>query len=155
DVTVTPGNSVDIQALQKKLSGLAPHALLDDHRRWIGELRGTANEILLGALSILLLIALATSATVAFATRAGLEAHHEIVELLHFMGARDKFIARAFEWHYFFAALIAAAAGALAAAAIFLAAGGIGFANLPAVSFLPPISLTAREFPWLISIPAG
>ena len=54
------------------------------------------------------------------------------------MGAQDGFIARAFEWHYFVAALIAAAVGAPLAARFFLAAGGLEFVGVEAVSFLPP-----------------
>ena len=41
------------------------------------------------------MIAGATAAAVSVATRAGLEAHHEMVALLHQMGALPSFIARA------------------------------------------------------------
>jgi len=155
DVQLAPGATPDIGGLERRLKDAAPHAVLDDHRRWIGRLRATADTIVLSALAILGLIALGTAATVAFATRAGLATHREIVELLHLMGAQDRFIARAFEWHYFLAALIAAACGAALAVAAFVAAGSLDQFGLAGVSFLPPLGLPLRELAWLAAIPAA
>jgi cell division transport system permease protein len=153
DVVLAPGATPDLDALGTALKRAAPHASLDDHRRWVAKLRDTASTVVWGAAAILLLIALATAATVAFATRAGLEAHHDIVQLLHLMGAKDGFIARAFEWHYFLAALIAAAVGAALALGGFIAAGGLEQVGLPGVPFLPPLSLRLSELPWLLLVP--
>ena len=99
--------------------------------------------------------AIATASTVMFATRAGLDAQHEMVQLLHQMGAHAGFIARAFERHYAFSAFGASAVGAFAAALIFLAAGGLEFAGVEAVPFLPPVALTLSEAAWLASVPVG
>jgi cell division transport system permease protein len=155
DATIVPGTEVDLPQLSNALKRAAPHALLDDHSRWIARLRGLAFTIIWSAYGILVLIAVATAAIVAFATRAGLEAHHEMVSLLHQMGAQSGFIARAFEWHHFLSALLAAAAGAAAAAILFLAAGGLEVVGIEAVPFLPPIALQVRELPWLLLVPAA
>jgi cell division transport system permease protein len=155
DVRLAPGATPDMMTLEKRLKDAAPHAVLDDHRRWIVRLKAAANTVVLSALAILVLIAVGTAATVAFATRAGLAAHREIVELLHLMGARDGFIARAFEWHYFLAALIAAFCGAALAAAGLVAAGSLDQFGLSSVSFLPPLGLPVLDLAWLASIPAG
>lgn len=155
DATITPGEDVDVAALAVKLKQAAPHASVDDHRRWIARLRGVADAVRYSAYGILLLIAGATAAAVSFATRAGLEAHHEMVALLHQMGALPGFIARAVEWHYFISALMAAALGTVFAALLFLAAGGLEVFGLEAVPFLPPISLKWIEIPWLLAVPAA
>src|SRR6185436_16334042 len=123
DVQLAPGSTPNLSGLERQLKAVAPHAVLDDHGRWIGPLKNAANSVVLSALAVLILIAIATAATVAFATRAGLAAHREIVQLLHLMGAQDRFIARAFEWHYFVAALFAGLIGALAATLSFVAIG--------------------------------
>ena len=154
DATITPGAEVDIVALRTQLKQAAPDSLLDDHARWISRLKILADAIVWSAYGILLLIAIATAAAVSFATRAGLEAHHEMVELLHQMGAHSNFIARAFERHYFVSALGAAAVGAVFAAILFLAAGGLEFAGIEAVPFLPPLALKLKEVPWLLAVPA-
>ena len=153
DADVAPGAPVNLPALAAQLKSAAPNAVLDDHSRWIGRLKSLSDTVIYAAYGILLLIAIATAATVSFATRAGLDAHHEMVALLHQMGARANFIARAFERHYFISALGAALAGTLFAALFFLAAGGLEFAGIEAVPFLPPLSLKAPELPWLLIVP--
>jgi len=154
DAKIAPGAEVDLPTLGAQLKQAAPDSLLDDHARWISRLKGLADAITWSAYGILLLIAIATAAAVSFATRAGLEAHHEMVELLHQMGAQSNFIARAFERHYFRSALGASALGAALAGVFFLLAGGLEFAGIEAVPFLPPITLKVTELPWLLAVPA-
>jgi cell division transport system permease protein len=151
DVALAPGATPDLESLETRLKAVSPHAVVDDHGRWIGRLRATAGTVVLSALAVLTLIAVATAATVAFATRAGLTAHRDIVELLHLMGARDRFIARAFEWHYALAAFLASLLGAVLASILFFAAGRLD--RLGLVSFLPPLAIPANDLPWLLLVP--
>src|ERR1700760_2781361 len=151
DAAITPGEEGDVSQLATRLKQAAPHASVDDHRRWIARLRGLADAVRYSAYGILLLIAGATAAAVSFATRAGLDAHHEMVALLHQMGARAGFIARAVEWHYLVSALLAALLGTVLAAALFLTAGGLESVGVEAVPFLPPLSLKWTEIPWLLT----
>lgn len=153
DAAITPGEDVDTSQLAARLKLAAPHASVDDHRRWIARLRGLADAVRFSAYGILLLIAGATAAAVSFATRAGLDAHHEMVALLHQMGALPGFIARAVEWHYFLSALFAGALGTLFAGLFFLGAGGLESFGVEAVPFLPPLSLHWSEIPWLLAVP--
>jgi cell division transport system permease protein len=153
DVKIEPGAAIDVGALASELKRAAPDAKLDDHSRWISRLRGLAETLILSAYGVLALIAVATAATVTFATRAGLDAHHELVELLHQMGAHSRFIARAFERHYFMAAIISSAVGAGLAALLFVSAGALEFVGIEAVPFLPPLALRVTELPWLALVP--
>jgi cell division transport system permease protein len=153
DVVLKPGSIPDIAALTARLKAAAPHATLDDHSRWIERLRTTAGTIVWSTFAVMTLIAGAMAAIVAFATRAGLAAHHEIVQLLHLMGARHSFISRAFERHYLIAAFVAALAGTILAGAAFLLAGGLEQANLATANFLPPLGLTGPEWLWLPLVP--
>jgi cell division transport system permease protein len=155
DVSITPGESVDVAALTAQLKNAAPDAILDDHRSWIARLGALADTVRYSAYGILLLIAGATAAAVSFATRAGLDAHHEMVALLHQMGARASFIARTVEWHYFVSALFAALLGTVLAAVFFLGAQGLEQFGVEAVPFLPPLSLKWTEIPWLLTVPAA
>jgi cell division transport system permease protein len=155
DATVLPGAGIDLVQLSQKLKTAAPDSVLDDHTRWISRLKALADAVVWCAYGILALIAVATASAVAFATRAGLEAHHDIVALLHGMGAHSSFIARAFEWHYFLSALLAATVGGIFAACLFVAAGGLELAGIEPVPFLPPLSLQPAEMAWLVAVPAG
>ncbi|HUJ02185.1 MAG TPA: hypothetical protein VLW75_00990 [Rhizomicrobium sp.] len=153
DASIRPGSDVDVAALTARVKAVAPDAVLDDHTHWIGRLKSLADTVVFSAYAILLLIAVATAAAVTFATRAGLQAHHEIVGLLHQMGAHSGFIARAFERHYAFSAFLAAAIGASLAALVFIAAGGLELVGLEPVPFLPPLSLAPKELLWLATVP--
>jgi cell division transport system permease protein len=155
DAAITPGEDVDVARLATRLKQAAPHSSVDDHRRWMARLRGVADAVRFSAYGILLLIAGATAAAVSFATRAGLDAHHEMVALLHQMGALPGFIARAVEWHYFISALLAASLGTVSAGLFFLGAGGLETFGVEAVPFLPPLSLRWNEIPWLLAVPAA
>jgi cell division transport system permease protein len=153
DATLLPGTTVDAGALTARLKTAAPDAQVDDHTRWLGRLRGLANGIVLFAWAILALIAVAAASAVAFATRAGLQSHHELVALLHQMGAHAGFIARVFERHYLFSALAAGALGALPAVVLFAIAGRAAHAGFEPVAFLPSLSLTITDFIWFAAIP--
>jgi cell division transport system permease protein len=153
DASLAPGEGIDTGVLAAKLKTAAPHAVLDDHRRWIARLQGLADTVRYAAYGILLLIAGATAAVVTLATRAGLDAHHEMVALLHQMGARAGFIARSIEWHYFISALAAATAGTVLAVLLFQGLAGLEFVGVEAVPFLPPLSLALTELPWLALVP--
>jgi cell division transport system permease protein len=155
DATIVPGAKIDIATLTQRLKVAAPDSIVDDHTRWIGRLKDLADGIIWSAYGVLALIAVATAATVAFATRAGLQAHHDIVALLHQMGAHAGFIARTFEWHYFISALAAATVGSAVAAILFSMAGGLELAGIEPVPFLPPLALHMTELAWLAAIPAG
>ncbi|HEX2113754.1 MAG TPA: hypothetical protein VHM01_05055, partial [Alphaproteobacteria bacterium] len=87
---------IDLAALGAQLAAAAPDTTVDDHRRWLGGLLRFARNVVTVALALVVLVSLAASGTVAFATRAGLAAHHEAIELLHLMGAHDAYIARQF-----------------------------------------------------------
>jgi cell division transport system permease protein len=155
DADIAPGTRLDIADLGRRLKAAAPHSVLDDHSRWIERLRYLARTLVWSAYGVLFLIAVATAATVSFATRAGLEAHGEMVALLHQMGAQSGFIARAFERHYLRAALLAAGCGAAFAAVLFLAAGGLESVGIEPVAFLPPLALKPIELLWLLVVPAA
>jgi cell division transport system permease protein len=155
DASLVPGADVDVAALTAQLKRVAPHAILDDHRSWIARLSAIADTVRYSAYIVLLLIAGATAAAVSFATRAGLAAHHEMVALLHQMGARAGFIAGTVERHYFFSALGAALLGTLMAALLFLGVGGLEHFGVEAVPFLPPLLLDWTEMAWLAAVPAA
>ena len=74
----------------------------------------------LGGIAILLLVAAATTAIIVSATRSALASNREIVEVLHFVGATDRYIAREFERHFLRLGVRAGLVGAVCAIAVFL-----------------------------------
>lgn len=111
----------DVNAIQKGLTSRFQGVLLDDHRRWQAEIRSMTRSLTFAGLAILVLVALATVAVIVSATRSALASNREIVEVLDFVGARDRFIAREFEAHFLTLGVKAGVIGAVAAALTFMA----------------------------------
>jgi cell division transport system permease protein len=90
----------DIEAVRAGLSSRFQGTTLDDHRRWQQQIATITNSFALGGLAILALVAMATTAIIVSATKSSMASNREIVEVLHFVGATDRFIAREFEKHF-------------------------------------------------------
>ena len=110
----------DIEALRGELGKQFPGATLDDHRHWQRQIITVTRSFALGGLAILLLVAAATTAIIISATRSALASNREIVEVLHFVGATDRYIAREFEKHFLRLGIRAGLVGAVCAAIVFL-----------------------------------
>jgi cell division transport system permease protein len=102
--------------LRKQFTGVS----LDDHRRWQQQIRAVTRSFALGGLAILLLVAAATTAIIVSATKSSMASNREIVEVLHFVGATDHFIAREFEKHFLRLGIRAGFVGAVSAMLVFL-----------------------------------
>lgn len=96
DVRLGDPDAVDLPALTKQLQAIAPEISVDSHRLWLDELIGRVRWAQFVAVGVVLLNALAAVGTVVFATRTGLMVHQRIIEVLHLMGATDRYIARQF-----------------------------------------------------------
>jgi cell division transport system permease protein len=94
------GAPPDFAALRKTLAAQVPSASLDDHRRWIDRMRTMAGTAVAGGVAILLMVLLVTILSVTFATRGAMATNRPIVEVLHYVGATDGFVARQFQRHF-------------------------------------------------------
>jgi len=97
---VAPGTALDLSALRKSITQVAPSASVDDHRAWIERMRSMSGATVFFGLGILALVIVATIISVSFATRGAMAANRPIVEVLHFVGAGDRFIADRFFRHF-------------------------------------------------------
>lgn len=127
DVYAEPGAALDFAALEARLEAAAPSARLDRHEEWLGDLLSLSNFLQWISAAVLVLVSLTTIAIVAFATHSGLEAHRDIIEVVHLIGARDAQIAGAYQWRFL---MIGLKGGLLGAGFVALAFGAIYFASL-------------------------
>ncbi|MBR0779164.1 ABC transporter permease [Bradyrhizobium diazoefficiens] len=97
---VQPGTALDLGALRARVAQVAPSASVDDHRAWIERMRSMTNATVFAGLGILALVIVATIISVSFATRGAMAANRPIVEVLHFVGAGDRYIANRFLRHF-------------------------------------------------------
>jgi cell division transport system permease protein len=97
---VQPGTALDLAALRNRVTQVAPSASVDDHRAWIERMRSMSGATVFAGIGILALVIVATIISVSFATRGAMAANRPIVEVLHFVGAGDRYIANRFQRHF-------------------------------------------------------
>ena len=95
-----PSTTLDLAALRARVTQAAPTASVDDHRAWIERMRSMTGATVFAGVGILALVIVATIISVSFATRGAMAANRPIVEVLHFVGAGDRYIANRFFRHF-------------------------------------------------------
>ncbi len=132
DLHLDPAAQIDLAGLKQELTQIDPGAELADHRSSLIELRGFAVKVegIIGAgvavVAVLLVL------TVVFSARTGLAIHQPVVELLHLLGAPDRYIARQFQTHALWLGLRGGVIGGIAAAVTIVILGrAAGAISLP------------------------
>jgi cell division transport system permease protein len=153
DVHLDPNARIDVAALRQKLMQVDPGADLADHRSALVELRGFAVKLegLIGA--VVAVVAVLLVLTIVFSARTGLAIHQPVVELLHLLGAPDRYIARQFQTHALWLGLRGGAIGAIAAAATIVILGRAAGAISLSLPVAAPGLLDWR--PWALLIAAA
>ena len=119
-VEIDRSNPPDIGVIKDALTQNFEGVTLDDHRRWQAEIKALTRSAALGGLAVLGLVAAATIAVIVSATRSAMATNREIIAVLHFVGANERFISREFERHFLGLGVRAGLMGAFAAAIAFL-----------------------------------
>jgi cell division transport system permease protein len=99
-IKVARGAAVDTTALRQSLAQDVVGASLDDHRGGIDRMRRMAKAAIAGGMGVFGLVLAATILSVAFATRGAMASNWPIVEVLHFVGAKEAYIASQFQRHF-------------------------------------------------------
>ena len=122
-----PGEA-DIEKLQRDLQTVKG-ASLDTHAAWRQQLNVMAGTIVVSGLLVLALIVVATVLAIIFATRGTMASNREIVDVLHFIGASNSFIAGEFQGRFLNIGFRGGIVGGLAAILFFIlvafVAGGV------------------------------
>jgi cell division transport system permease protein len=106
--------ATELGGLAPRLEAVAPGTLVESHGVWIGRLTALARSLQACAGVALLVVAAVAAAVIAVATRAGLAARREAIEIVHGLGATDSYIAARFASR---ATRLAAAGGLVGAVA--------------------------------------
>jgi cell division transport system permease protein len=118
-VKLGSGARPDFASIRQALAARVPTASLDDHRRWIERMRTMAGTAVVGGVTVLALVLVVTVLSVTFATRGTMATNRPIVEVLHYVGATDGFIAGQFQRHFLLLGFRGGAIGGGAAILLF------------------------------------
>ncbi len=119
-VAISDPKAFQITEVAKALKDQIPGATLDDHAAWIDRLRAMAGTMQIAGAAVLALVLMALTLSVIFATRAAMAGNRHVIEVLHFVGAEDRYIAAQFQSHFLILGVKGGLAGGLTAAVVFL-----------------------------------
>lgn len=120
----------DVPKLERDLAAVKG-ASLDTHSAWRQQLNVMAGTVVVSGLLVLALIVLATVLAIIFATRGTMASNREIVDVLHFIGASNSFIAGEFQGRFLSIGFRGGIFGGLAAMIFFVMAGLTAGSMLP------------------------
>ncbi len=112
----------DIEGLTRNLAAVKG-ASLDTHAAWRQQLNTMAGTIVVSGLLVLVLIGAATVLAIVFATRGAMATNREIVDVLHYIGASNRFIAGEFQGRFLSIGLQGGLLGTIAAMLFFTLIG--------------------------------
>lgn len=92
---------LNLTNLRTAVENAIPGASVDDHRIWSDQLVTMSTSVFVAGLSIMILVIGAATLTVIFATRSAMAENRATIDVLHFVGAADAFIASEFQRHFF------------------------------------------------------
>lgn len=146
---VESGEGFDAAGLRLRLAAEAPGAVLDDHTRWRRPLVRAADRLRMLGWASILLIGAATAAMITLAANAALSANAQVISVLRLVGARDAYIARAFEQRFTLRAISGATIGT--------ALGLVAIALLPSAQpeggFLTGLGFQGWQWFWPVLVP--
>ncbi|MBE7732774.1 cell division protein FtsX [Devosia faecipullorum] len=120
----------DIEQLQRNLQAVKG-ASLDTHAAWRQQLNIMAGTVVVSGLLVLGLIGVATVLAIVFATRGAMASNREIVDVLHFIGASNRFIAGEFQGRFLSIGLQGGLLGTVLAILFFALTGAAAGRVLP------------------------
>lgn len=130
-VALSISSDADLPALSRRLKEQIPSASLDDHGQWLHRLAAMANVVTLLGSVVLALVFAATALCGVFATRGAMAGNRTVIEVLHFVGAEDSYIAREFQRHFLLLGLRGAGIGGGCAVVLFVLASFFARAEGP------------------------
>jgi len=139
EVRLAPGEAVLPGNLARRLESAAPGTFVESHGAWLERLSLLARSLQACAALALLVVAGVSAAVVAVATRAGLAARRDAIEIVHGLGATDGYIAARFANRATLLAVLGAVAGVVCALPVLLGLASLAapFAGAPARTELP------------------
>jgi len=98
-VTLSERTPKLVEEIKSSTRKVAPDARVDSHEDWLIDLMKLVRGLQFTGLVILALIVLVTATAIAGAVRSRMAIHHRELELLHIMGASDRYITNQFVFY--------------------------------------------------------
>lgn len=100
DVGLKDDGSINYDEVTRGLKQITPNASIDNHRLWLNRLLKFAASLKHTAMLVLLMVAGICALSIYYSTRTSLWINKESLEILHVVGAPDKYIAKQYALNY-------------------------------------------------------
>ena len=144
-------HTINMKTLEERLQNYGDTIRLDTHSKWLDDVLKFTGALNLAALLISALIGITTIIAAAGAVQARMSMYRDELELLHLMGAADRYISRQLQRYTFISCLQGAAIGTLIGFAIFFIVSLIF--KEQAIAFLPNFNMSLLQFAMLCALP--
>ena len=111
----SPPSAATLKQIQQRVRSASSTARIDSHANWMAPFVALMQTLFLLTLGVVLLLLLATAATVVLSVRGALNTHRTTIEIMHMMGSTDLQAARLFQRRVALDALFGGMVGLLAA----------------------------------------
>lgn len=158
DVDLASGDEAGVDAVTRTAQAVASAARVDRHAQWLSPVAAFLTVMTWFAATLVLLMALATTAVVLLAARAGLDMHRDTIAVLHMLGSTDRQVARLFQRRIALDTLLGGLLGTIAAlGAVWLLgrqAGALGSELLSGVALGQSDWMLLAAIPFLFALMA-
>ena len=144
DVRLKENTAINTDALAASLKAAVSGVILNDHALWLKSLLEFAQNIGILSLIIMAFVTIFAIITVIFSTWTGLIIHSDIIELMHLIGAREKFIQNQYSIYTFNLAIKGALSGLIISSATLLFFNSIIKGH--GIGIIPTFNLTALQW---------
>ena len=111
----SPPSATTLKQVKQRLRRVSQNARIDSHASWMVPFVTLMQTLFLLSLGVVILLLLATAATVVLSVRGALNTHRTTIEIMHMMGSTDIQAARLFQRRVALDALFGGLVGLLAA----------------------------------------
>ncbi len=141
----------DTEEIKESLNNVAPQARLDNHESWLNDVLSFTGAIRLAAILMTLIITITTIVAVGGAIQSRMAVYRDELELLHLMGASDRYISRQLQRYTFLTVLKGAVIGMVIGWIVIFIIGLM--AGKMEVSLIPEFSLSFLQIFALLFLP--
>lgn len=150
-VELNSASDESVEKLTQAVHALSPTSYVDTHREWLQDILRFTRTLQWVALLVALIVAVTTVTGISGGVRSRMAIHKDQVEILHLIGASDKYIARQFQWYAVVIALLGSTLGT--AAGLFMAMLILFLTGQSGTPLIPQISLDSTSFALFCILP--
>lgn len=151
DVQLKPNAEINYDEVTLGLHKVTPNASIDNHRLWLNKLIKFATSLKTIAMSVLIMVIAIGAFSIYYSARTSLNVNIASIEILHIIGAQDKYIANQYAKSYGKIGFFAGVIGLMIAIPCIVLVGRYGIST--GSGLLNGATLSSMDWLWIMMSP--